>query len=222
MTGLAWPRGVCSLLAVCSVACAPGPQPCMGVGECPEGSECLANRCTLLGADPVASDTRRLVLTPRKMAVIGASEQQSSELPPAVTFGSAAGGAALYLDFEPGWRGARGIESAFLVLDPLPGTPRGPEDVRVHAWRVGAAWRSDELSWLGQPTLLPPNATGIARGAPPMPLRVDVTEIVVYLAEHTTSNHGIAVRASGGSDVGASFATGASGGSAPQLELYVR
>jgi hypothetical protein len=55
-----------------------------------------------------------------------------------------------------------------------------------------------------------------------MPLRVDVTEIAAYLAEHAESDHGIAVRAGGGSDVGASFATGASGETAPRLELYVR
>jgi hypothetical protein len=195
----------------------------MGVGTCPEGSECLANRCTLLGADPVAQDTRRLVLVPTTMAVVGALDRDpSSELGAAVTFGSASGGAALYLEFAPTWKQNRGIESAFIVLDPMPGTRRGPEDVEIDAWRIGERWSPGALSWLDKPELSPPTASGIARAAPPMPLRVDVTAIAMHLAEHAQNDHGIALTAGGGSDVGVSFATGASGGNAPRLELYVR
>lgn len=204
------------------LACSPSPQPCMGVGTCPEGSECLANRCTLLGADPVSADTRRVVVAPRAMAVVSAAEHASSELPAAVTFGSSAGGAALYLEFPEAWRGARRIESAFLVLEPLPGTPRGPTDVEVRVWRVGGDWAPDSLSWLDQPSLVPPSASGLARAAPALPLRVDVTAIVAHFAEHERGYHGLALRSGGGDDVGASFATGASGGVAPRLELYVR
>lgn len=195
----------------------------MGVGTCPEGSECLANRCTLLGADPVAADTRRLVALPQAMAVVSASAETASEdLAPAVTFGSAAGGAALFLDFPPVWRQARRLESAFVVLDPMPGTRRGPADVRVDAWRVGERWSREELNWLDKPDLVPPSASGIARAAPPMPLRVDVTAIVAHLVEHAENDHGIALTAGGGDDVGVSFATGSGGGNAPRLELYVR
>ncbi len=211
---------VCSLLAL--AACAPSPRPCMGVGTCPEGSECLANRCTLLGADPVAADTRRLVVVPSTIRVLGAADREASgELGPAVTFGSASGGAALFLKFPPSWRRAKRIDSAFLVLDPMPGTRRGPQDVSVEAWRVGKAWEADSIRWLEKPDLLPPRAAGVARAAPPMPLRVDVTAIVLHLWEHPENDHGIALTAGGGSDVGVSFATGASGGSAPRLELYV-
>jgi hypothetical protein len=195
----------------------------MGVGTCPEGSECLANRCTLLGADPVAGDTRRLIALPRSMAVVSASENTASaELAPAVTFGSAAGGAALFLDFAPIWHQRQKVESAFIVLDPMPGTRRGPEDVRVDAWRVAEDWSAEELDWLDKPDLVPPSASGIARASPPMPLRVDVTAIVAHLADHRENDHGIALTAGGGDDVGVSFATGSGGGNAPRLELYVR
>jgi hypothetical protein len=195
----------------------------MGIGTCPEGSECLANRCTLLGADPVASDTRRIVVVPAAIGVVSADAPgPSAELAPAVTFGSTAGAAALYLDFAPEWRRAQSIESAFLILEPMPGTRRGRADVRVHAWRVTEDWRASELSWLAQPRRAHPGAVGIARAAPPMPLRMDVTALVRYFAEHERSEHGIVLRAGGGSESGASFATGASGGTAPRLELYVR
>ena len=209
-------------LALSLAACDRSTQPCMGVGTCPEGTECLANRCTLLGADPVAADTRRLVALPSAMAVIEADQPESDgELPPAITFGSAHGASALYLRFAPLWRGAKSIESAFLVLEPMPGTRRGPNDVEVDVWRVGGAWSPDELEWLAQPELVPPRARGLARAAPPMPLRIDVTEIVRYFAANERSDHGFALRAGSG-ELGASFATGASGGAAPRLELYVR
>lgn len=211
------------LLAASAVACSQSVKPCMGPGTCPEGTECLANRCTLLGADPVSADTRRLVALPSELAVIGASSPETrGELPPSVTFGSPHGGSALYLRFEPLWRSARKVESAFLVLEPMAGVPRGPEDVPVRVWRVGEDWNAGELHWLAQPALLPPSARGIARTSPPMPLRVDVTEIVRYYKQHERSDHGFALRASGSSDVGASFATGSIGGTAPRLELYVR
>jgi hypothetical protein len=195
----------------------------MGVGTCPEGSECLANRCTLLGADPVASDTRRIVATPQAIAVVSADQPGPNvELPPAITFGGRAGAAALYLDFAPEWLGARSLESAFLILEPMPGTHRGASDVEVHAWRVTGAWQASELSWLAQPRRAPPSAIGIARAAPPMPLRVDVTSIVRYFAQHPRSDRGIVLKAGGSGALGASFATGAAGGNAPRLELYVR
>jgi hypothetical protein len=223
VTGMMLRAAAALWFAICALACAASPTPCMGVGTCPEGSECLANRCTVLGADPVAADTRRMVVTPASMAVVSAtSPGPSSELPPAITFGGSAGAAALYLDFPAEWLRARHIEAAFLILDPMPGTPRASKDVRVRAWRVAGDWDRSELTWLAQPQLAPPSAAGIARTAPPMPLRVDVTSIVRYLAEHRRDDHGIALKAGGGSAVGASFATGASGGNAPRLELYVR
>jgi hypothetical protein len=114
------------------------------------------------------------------------------------------------------------VESAFVVLDPMPGTRRGPEDVRIDAWRVAERWSPDAITWLDKPELVPPTASGIARAAPPLPLRVDITALVLHLAEHEHSDHGIALTAGGGSDVGVSFATGAGGGNAPRLELYVR
>ena len=52
------------------VACAAGPRPCRSPSACAEGSECLANRCLPLGAEPVAPETRRVVLDPVAMAVV--------------------------------------------------------------------------------------------------------------------------------------------------------
>jgi hypothetical protein len=87
---------------------------------------------------------------------------------------------------------------------------------------VHERWTPDELTWLKQPSVVPPSSSGIARSSPPSPLRIDVTEIVSYLREHTESDFGIALKSGSGEHGGASFATGASGGRAPRLEVYAR
>jgi hypothetical protein len=212
-----------SLLAIPLLACAPSPKPCMSPGTCPEGSECLANRCTLLGADPVPGSSRRLVSPPSAMALVTSRGPESGQdLPATVTFGGGAeGAAALYLRFPAIWRGAGKIASAFVVLEPMPATRRGRQDVTVHVWRVGSDWQPGAIGWLAQPPLSLPRASGIARSAPPLPLRIDVTALFAYFAEHPSSDHGIALKASAGDDAGSSFALGTSGGSAPRLELYL-
>lgn len=213
-----------AVFALAAAACSRGPEPCASAGTCPEGQECLANRCVVAGGEPVPSDSQRLVAEPNAIALVNAkSRHDSSELPPAVTFGSGADGAAtLYLGFPPVWRGKKRVEAAFLVLEPMPGTAPTTEDVEVEVWRVGARWRPEEVSWLAQPERMLPKSSGIARSAPPIPLRIDVTELARYFADHEHSDFGIAVASGSGSGAGASFATGASGGRGPRLEVYLR
>ena len=203
-------------------ACRASPEPCSSPGTCPEGSECLANRCVPAGGEPVTSDSNRRVSEPIAIAVVSAHAQSSRELPAVATFGgSARGKTALYLRFNPIWRGGGKIDSAFLLLDPAEG--RAPNaDVTVTAWRVRGRWSPERLHWLEQPELAPPSADGIARGAPPLPLRIDVTRIVQYLAKHPGSDRGFALIASSGAGPGVGFATGAAGGRAPRLEVYLR
>ena len=104
----------------------------------------------------------------------------------------------------------------------MPGTAPDVEEVPVVAARVASPWRPDELDLLTQPKLLPPRARGLARSSPKATLRVDVTEIARFLKQHRLNDHGIALKASRSATYGASYATGASGGRAPRLELYVR
>ena len=207
-------------------ACARSPVPCTSAGACPSDSECLANRCVPLGSDPVSLDTRRIVLSPSEIAVVSARGGQDSALgalPASVTFGGASDGAsALYLRFEPRWRGARQIDTAFLLLDPLPGAAADAADVSVEAWRIASDWERGGLSWVRQPRRAPPYARGLARSSVPAPLRIDVTEIVRHWHEHARSERGLVVESCSGDAFGASFATGASGGAAPRLDLYVR
>lgn len=215
-------RGVGFALALCLAACSRAPEPCASPGTCPEGQECLANRCVIAGGIPVSEDSRRLVLEPQQIAVVSAERSYDAGLPPAVTFGSRAEGAsALYLRFAPTTSDPKRIQSAFLLLEPLPGTLPGA-DVDVDVWRIRQPWRPDRLTWLSQPELAPPRGEGIARSSPPSTLRVDVTAIVEYLAAHGENDFGMALESGSGDGAGASFATGAAGGHTPRLEVYLR
>ena len=170
------------------------------------------------------ADSQRLVAEPSAMALVSArGQREGGELPPAVTFGGGAeGAAALYLRFPPVWRGKQRVEAAFVVLEPMPGTAASSEDVEVEVWRVRVPWKSEDLSWLGQPERALPKSRGIARATPAAPLRIDVTELARYFAAHAQSDFGIALECGSGSGAGASYATGASGGRGPRLELYLR
>ncbi len=181
--------------------------PCATPGACPAGQECLANRCVVQGYDPVAAGTRRIVVEPSALSVVSAKGEGDEG---SVTFGGRATGAvALHLAFAGGWREAGRVESAFLLLDAVPGSPPGRDDVPVVAWRVAGA------------ALRPPFGRGVARSSPPSPLRIDVTEIVRFLVEHPRADQGIAVVATAGEGHGASYLTGAAGGAAPRLEIYL-
>jgi len=205
-------------------ACAPGPQPCNTPGTCARGYECLANRCVPAGGEPVPAGSRRIVTEAARVAVVSSrAHPRAGKLPTAVVFGSRAeGSVGLYLDFEPTWLRGRPIESAFVLLDPMPGTPVGARDVRVEAWRVERAWDERSLTWLQQPPLGRPHSQGIARSAPPSVLRIDVTALARAIRNGTRSYHGIALRSHDTGGVGASFSTGIGGGGAPRLEIYYR
>src|SRR6185436_17877799 len=206
------------------LGCAPGPKPCIRAPSCDDSEECLAHRCLPLGSDPVRMDTLRLVLTPAAIGVVSSERPNAlRELPTAVAFGSSADGpSALYLKFLPAWQSFSEIDSAFLLLEPMPGTAPDVEEIPVVAARIASAWQPDELGFMTEPKLLPPKARGLARSSPKATLRVDVTEIARFLKQHRTSDYGIALKASRSGAHGASYATGASGGRAPRLELYVR
>ena len=169
------------------------------------------------------SDSERLVLEPTAISVVSAGARADpSALPGTVTLGGEAeGAAAMYLRFAPEWVSYAAVESAFLLLEPMPSTLVDREDVEVVVWRVSEDWNAAEVSWRSQPDVSPPRARGIARSSPPSTLRIDVTNVVRYLKEHRRSDHGIAVKASAQGAHGATYATGATGDVGPRLEVYV-
>jgi hypothetical protein len=198
--------------------CARGPLPCAGASACPVTQECLANRCAALETSPVRETTRRVVVAPIALAV--ASEHDSPNLAASVSLGSRQRGpAALYVRFDPKAYAAR-VEAAFLLLDPGVHS-RFSQDVELQVGRAESAWRGTALSWSDQPGFGSPVARGIARTAPPSPIRIDVTELVRFVAEHPASDYGFVVRARERHAYGVSIATGTASGSAPRLDVYL-
>lgn len=163
----------------------------------------------------------RWVLEPSAIAALEPGQHMTG-LPAQVRFGGTFGRSALFLKFPDAWR-ARGVPTrAFVTLDAREAAPADVGTVRVEAWRVNAAWQGAELEhWSDKPALAPPYASTEVSAAS-NELRIDVTELVRFAAEHPERDFGLALISRGGTGHGASFATGMSGGRAPRLELYLR
>lgn len=222
-------RSVHRLLVVASVAfgwathgCATPPTPCNSPGTCPQGTECIANRCAPGGDDPAPPTARRSVEQALVVGLVSSrSHRVAGELPASVTFGAATDGAvALYLALPAGWRRAGRVHAGFLVLTPLPDAPAGGADIEVTVARVESAVAPASLAWTAQPKHGFPLSHGIARSSPPSTLRVDVTDALRFIADHPGSDHGLVVKADAGNDHGATYSLGAGVGAAVRVEVY--
>lgn len=205
-------------ISLFALGCAAAPRPCVSPSGCAGGSECLAHRCLPLGAEPVARDSRRIVLDAVAVAVARAGVRAEGGLPPTVTFGGTANrDEQLLIAFAKGW-GSSEVDAAFLLLEPAPGAEPTATDVQIGVALVSAEWSSGTI--IDVPPSHGPEAAGIGRTRPPAALRIDVTALVRDLAQRR-DNHGLLVRATSPSPRGAVYSTGIDGPS-PRLDLYVR
>ncbi len=178
----------------------------------------MAARCAREGGAPVPAESRRILLRPQALAF--ASDEPTDGLGASVTLGSDSGShRAIYVRFDPRWKNGKVI-SAFLLLEPSAGAPRGG-DVGLEVWRAEKTWQGPNLPCSRQPGLAPPFARGIGRAAPALPVRIDVTELVRFFADHPERDHGFVVRASDAHDPGITLATGLDGGEPPRLDVYL-
>lgn len=203
-------------------ACAPVPVVCTTPGTCPEGLECLANRCAPIGGEPVASRGHRLLLRTVELAWVSESADHLGEPPPGVLLGRATSGtSALLLSFaSPGAR-PEDVESAFLLLSGVPGCPPStPTELSV--WRVLGAWPDAGVSWAARPGFSGPWLTFHAQTRPHERVRVDVTELVRRDLGSGSGHIRVAVVAKPRSTHGAVVATGTGPGTPPELEVYLR
>jgi hypothetical protein len=204
--------------ALGALGCASLSEPCAGAQGCPIGRECLASRCAAEGGVPVPPRTRRVRLGPSALGL--AAPEPSASMPSSVTLGARVDNErALYMRFPASWRGNR-VRTAFLLLEPRAAALTG-SDVLLEVGCVRQDWRGSALAWNEQPGLVAPFSRGIARAAPPLPVRVDVTELVRFWAAHPERDFGLGVRANGTSELGVALATGLDGGMAPRLDVYL-
>ena len=186
--------------------------------------------CLLLGAgcgtkpglSALPDTSQRFVATPSALAVLSQSRSWSG-LPGDVTFGDPDGRSALYLQFAPEWRARGAPLKGYLTLEPRLGATPDAEFVRIEVWRVRAPWQPGALhTWSDKPELAPPYVSAVISSSPARTLRLDISELLRFLAKNPALDQGIALIARRGDGHGASFATGISGGAAPRLEVYTR
>jgi hypothetical protein len=180
------------------------------------------NACAAPVRDSAIAKATRIVTLPIGIAALSQAEDAPG-LPAQISFGSARGRSALYLQF-PAQRSVRGLPlKAFIALSPREGAPVDAAPATVEAWRVSAAWQAEQLvAWSDKPELAPPYARAELESSLPGEQRIDVTELVRFAAKNPDLDFGIALLGSAGRGHGATFATGISGGVAPRLEVYVR
>jgi hypothetical protein len=200
-----------ALVAVLMLSCARSGAPC-AAPNCGPGYECLANTCTPLGAEPVSKDTTRIVLEPKAVAGSSGAETKAGSVDLGGEY------AALYLRFDDGWKRDGALVRAFLLIEPTGEPEPGAEDREVHVWTVQGPWTPSRIAIGARPNLTSPHARGLLRSSPPIVARIDVTKLMLALAEKSEDN-GLAVLGEPGQS--APVRTGSSGG-APRLELYLR
>jgi hypothetical protein len=204
-------------MAITLFACAASPLPCRSPSACPAGSECLADRCVPLGAEPVDPQSQRLVLEPVAIAVVRREGGRQSALPPTVTLGGPQQQSeVLLLRFAHSWA-PLDIDSAFLLLEPALDAEPTADDVEISVALVAGGWTSGILT--DAPSSRGPTSSGLGRTRPPAVLRVDVTALVRELAKQPRGERGFLVRAAQPSSRGAIYSTGIDGVS-PRLDVY--
>jgi hypothetical protein len=213
-------RAASGALLACAfivLGCAAALQPCRSPGACPPGSECLADRCVPLGAEPVAPDTLRRVLDPVAVAVVRREARPQSALPPTVLLGGPAGKSEMLLVRFPHPGGELDIDAAFLLLEPAVDAEPSGDDVPIEVVLVGSGWSSGILA--DAPSSHGTVSAGLGRTRPPAILRVDVTAQLRELAKQPRSEQGWLVRGAHASPRGAIYSTGIDG-VAPRLDVY--
>jgi hypothetical protein len=159
---------------------------------------------------------RTLVEASRVLVVTPAA---GGALPPTVTFGGATSNdRALVLAFPRLWA-SRDVDVAFLLLEPAIDADPTVGDVVLRValaagpWVAGAAPRG--------PAERAPASIGLGRTRPPSLLRVDVTAQLQQLRDQPESDHGFVLSAENVVGHGATYLTGARGGT-PRLDVYSR
>jgi hypothetical protein len=197
---------------------------CSSAGSCSAGL-CVAGRCRPPEKVPTSTDSLRVLLPPRDLAVLtrGGPSGGGFELPDAVVLGrDEGGGVVMLLRFAATWRDDAEIASAYVVLDPASGAtpPRVAPNVEIA--RILEPWDPSTTSWGRQPRISLPVRAGQLRAQPPAPVRVDVTRFVRDWAKRLPDDHGIALLIDGDDALGAAYSMGVDDGTGPLLEVYVR
>lgn len=202
--------------------CAASNQACGGTASCASGKLCVTGRCRDAKSVPAAQSAQRVVLEPIALAVVSSKDAENQERAD-IPFGkSALGELVLLLQFPAPFTDTTNILSAYLVMDPAPGTIAGPAPVELRVARILAPWSRQDVDWARLPSLSSVESTFQASIWAGRTLRLDVTEQVRRWREHRRDDHGLAVLAAPQNEVGATYSLGLVGGNGPRLDVYLR
>jgi hypothetical protein len=163
----------------------------------------------------------RWALSPSAIASLS-SDHDTLGVPAEIRLGDPLGRSALYLKFPNDWRQQGRILQAFLTLTPSDGAVSDDSPISVEAWRIKSDWQPAQLhAWSDKPELGPPYARCDVPSTPPRALRIDVSELVRFAASDPQRDFGLALLSRGGQGRGMAFASGMSGGHAPELDVYL-
>lgn len=195
---------------------------CAAPGSCERGMTCTAGRCIKAGTELVPGDAQRIVVAPQEMVVLARGNGDSA-LPGEIPLGGTARPAAVVLlRFPTPWGKRVRVARAFLTLQPAPGAVAEGRPVLVSVARVLEPWSASDASWGRMPRLSAFEGNAYTGIGPAKALRIDVTTIVQRWALGRSSDQGLALTASSEAPLGPSYATGASGGTGPRLDVYLR
>lgn len=205
-------------LSLVLASCAGAPTPCDRAIPCEDGTSCVAGRCLSPTADPVAMETRRVVLSATAVRVL--SSRGAHPRADVATLGARREGETrVLLAFDAGLAPGVRVERAFLVLSADTDAPGPSAEVELSAAAILSPWHGEAVSWGRSPSIGLALATEPIVGAPRRPLRFDVTR-AFQGAER--GRFGLAVLGSGADPVGVSIDTRVGTTAGPRLELYLR
>lgn len=204
---------------VLTSACASQGQPCSNrEADCDSELACVVNRCRPKAEAVVPTESRRVVVPARRVAVLASHELAvDAEV---TAFGAAAvGDVIVLLDFDAGVTSAVEVTGAFLVVDPELASPGPTAPISVALSPILGPWDDGFISYGRAPALGPPLTESKVPPARRAALRLDVTE---FVAKNKLGGQRLALTASGDDPVGARLVTLAHSSVGPRLELYLK
>jgi hypothetical protein len=220
-----------------ATACAARAVLCDGAQGCPAKFDCVAGLCLANEATMPYVATRRLLLAPADMALLGPSPAPAGSLPQVLTLGREGGASSLLLRFDlPLEKGTTIVRASILLERSSAAGQLAP--VSLYAERVTSPWSGRTTTRSTGPALqdlrLP--LTRVDPSGPRL-VRVDVTSLARLWLAHDPRDHGVLLVAADSTPTGASFALYGDVSQAdpdplaerrtehaqpPRLELYVK
>ncbi len=202
------------MLVACCACTAPS-KPCLVPRDCGEGFECLANSCRVMGVDPVDAQSKRVVLDPTQLTVIGGQSDGAT-----VLLGGNNRHAHVLLGFDVrplAELGAQRLERAHLLIENVDLPPASTERASIEVTRLIDPWNAETLQTGLEPRRALTSTQGLLQ--PGNAGRIDVTEALRAWLRAPHASHGFCVGSDGEGQI---LLSAGPHGAFARLEAYFR